>query len=350
VARWAGGLWVSSLLLLAVPALRAEPAAPPPPALLSRTGLYAGPATGPIDPRNIHYAPQYPLWSDGAEKSRWAFIPPGTTIGARDTDRWDFPVGTKFWKEFVFGGRKVETRFLWKTAPDGWVFATYLWNEAQTDAALAPETGVRDYVEIAPGRRHSIPAVTDCRSCHDSARTEVLGFSALQLSTDRDPNAPHAEPLAPGMATLRTLVENHLLDPPREDLLRDPPRIRASSPRQRAALGYLSANCGSCHNSENPIAPLGLLLRHDSSARDEAGEPAVSTTIGRESRYALPGAAPGGTMRIRPGAPDQSSLLYRMASRRPSSQMPPLGTVVADEEAIELLRRWIAEDLPVPSH
>ena len=26
-----------------------------------------------------------------------------------------FPTGTKVWKEFSFGGRKVETRFLWKT-------------------------------------------------------------------------------------------------------------------------------------------------------------------------------------------------------------------------------------------
>jgi hypothetical protein len=30
-----------------------------------------------------------------------------------------------------------------------------------------------------------------------------------------------------------------------------------------------------------------------------------------------------------------------MRSRRPSSQMPPLGTVVRDDEATELVRRWI---------
>jgi hypothetical protein len=30
-----------------------------------------------------------------------------------------------------------------------------------------------------------------------------------------------------------------------------------------------------------------------------------------------------------------------MKSRRPSSQMPPLGTVIADGAAIDLVRRWV---------
>jgi hypothetical protein len=34
-----------------------------------------------------------------------------------------------------------------------------------------------------------------------------------------------------------------------------------------------------------------------------------------------------------------------MSSRRPSSQMPPLGTSVVDTEALALIRAWIAEDL-----
>jgi len=33
----------------------------------------------------------------------------------------------------------------------------------------------------------------DCRACHEGRTTPVLGFSALQLSPDRDPNAPHAQ-------------------------------------------------------------------------------------------------------------------------------------------------------------
>jgi hypothetical protein len=317
-----------------------------PPARLSETGLYADIAAGRIDPANRPYSPQYPLWSDGARKSRWVHLPSGSTIDARDTDAWVFPAGTKFWKEFAFGGRKVETRLLWKVADEDWILATYVWNDAQTDADLATEAGLPRHVEIAPGKRHSIPGVLDCRACHDSRRTEVLGFTALQLSTDRDPGAPHAEPLSPDMVTLRTLVEEGRLSPARPDLVARPPRIAADDPNTRSVLGYLAANCGGCHNTASPIAPLGLHLQHVSGAADPWSTPALRTTIDVESRYVIPGSAPGTTRRLAPGAPELSALLHRLRSRRPSSQMPPLGTVLPDEEAIALVTRWIAEDLP----
>jgi hypothetical protein len=103
--------------------------------------------------------------------------------------------------------------------------------------------------------------VTDWRGCHDSARTEILGFTALQLSTDRDPRAPHAEPVSPDMVTLRTLVEEQVLAPARPELVTAPPSIEAADARTRSVLGYLSTNCGSCHNEESSIANLGLLLK-----------------------------------------------------------------------------------------
>ena len=44
-------------------------------------------------------------------------------------------------------------------------------------------------------------------------------------------------------------------------------------------------------------------------------------------------------------APDASAMLVRMRSRRPSSQMPPLGTVLRDDKAIAAVSKWIATDL-----
>ena len=62
----------------------------------------------------------------------------GGTIDAKDPEAWRFPIGTRFWKQFSFGGRKVETRYLEKTGRDAWVYATYVWSEDQRDATLAP--------------------------------------------------------------------------------------------------------------------------------------------------------------------------------------------------------------------
>jgi hypothetical protein len=308
------------------------------PKKLSETGLYD--SNGEIDPQNLAFVPQYPLWSDGAEKKRWVRLPENSTIDISDVDAWRFPIGVRFWKQFSWGGRKVETRMIWKTGGDDWVFATYRWNDDQKDAMLAPETGVADVVEIGRGKRHSIPSVEDCNACHRSSPTVVLGFNALQLSDDRDPLAPHAEPLSLSAVTLRTLIEKNRLQPPRPELAVHPPRIRESDPIARAALGYLSANCGGCHNDRGPLARLGLVLLHDSA---DTPEPAHVTAINVEGRYVMPGIPPESSRLVAPGAPERSALLYRMRSRRPSSQMPPLGSMIPDDEALELIRRWIED-------
>jgi hypothetical protein len=335
--------------LAAAAAWAGDPAPVRAPALLSETGLYAAPGTASIDPRNIPYSPQYPLWSDGAAKSRWIYLPPGEPIDVSDLGAWAFPVGTKLWKEFAFDGRKVETRMLWRATADTWIFAAYVWNDDQTDAVLAPEGGIKDHASIAPGKFHSIPGIADCKNCHESAPSVVLGFNALQLSDDRDPLALHSEPLKPGMVTLSTLVAANRLDPPRPDLVTSPPRIEAKSPRERAVLGYFAGNCGHCHNASGPIAHVGLVLAHDpvlSEAR--ATEAAISSVMDRKGRFQVPGLPDGTSRLVAPGAPDRSAVVYRMRSRRTSSQMPPLGTVIADQEAVRLVERWIAEDLAPP--
>jgi hypothetical protein len=315
-------------------------AAPHLPARLSDT--FSGPPSGGPSAAVRPFAPQYPLWTDGAQKSRWLQLPPGTRIDTRHTERWEFPVGTRLWKEFAFNGRKVETRLLWRSSADGWTFASYAWNEAQTEAMLAPPEGIRRAAEIAPGKWHAIPSREDCRACHDNGRT-VLGVTALQLSEDRDPHAPHAEPLQPGMLTLRALADEGLVTAP--DALRGPaPRIPGDA-RTRAALGYLTANCGHCHHDESRANTVRHPLLMPAFATPAQVAATIDTLLAQRTTWDLPHTEPGTTTLLRAGAPDASAIVARMRSRRPSTQMPPLGTVLPDHDAIELLARWI-ETLP----
>jgi len=69
-----------------------------PPQTLQQTGLYADFATLRVDPDHLAFAPQYPLWTDGAAKRRWISLPPGTSIDGSDPDAWVFPTGTRLWK------------------------------------------------------------------------------------------------------------------------------------------------------------------------------------------------------------------------------------------------------------
>jgi hypothetical protein len=343
----AGTVATSALwLAVAVQASRPEPAASlsdpvQPPPRLSDTGLYRKDQPGAIDPGNRPFAPQYPLWSDGLTKRRWIQLPPNAAIDASDEHAWKFPVGTRFWKEFSRGDRKVETRFLWKASRTGWVFASYVWNETGTEALLAPHDGVFSDIEVAPGRRHFIPSRTDCAACHGSPTAAApLGFNALQLSSDRDPNAIHGEALQPGMLTLETLARDRTLTSLRAELLTSPPRIRTNSAATRTVLGYLAANCSMCHNGRGEIAALGPVIRHRDLLED--GDAVARTFLNQTTRWQLPGTPDGSSVLVHPGIPENSAVLARMRSRSPSSQMPPLGTVVRDQAAVDRITRWIA--------
>lgn len=50
------------------------------PAHLSATGLYADLGADALAPGVLPYRPEFELWSDGASKRRWIWLPPGTRI------------------------------------------------------------------------------------------------------------------------------------------------------------------------------------------------------------------------------------------------------------------------------
>jgi hypothetical protein len=317
-----------------------------PPPTLRDTGLYSDFSSHTIAPGNLPYEPQYPLWSDGATKRRWIHLPAGSAIDASNPDTWSFPVGTKLWKEFSFAGHRVETRLMEAVGEGKWRFSTYVWNEAESEAPLVPASGMRGVVEIRPGIGFDIPGILDCRACHDSNRTEVLGFSALQLSSDRDPGAPHGGKLSPGMITLKTLIDRKLIRSFPPEWAKRPLRIFTSNPVERSAIGYLHANCGNCHNPNNTdLARFGLILRH-SVAPGAASEPAIVTGVGHAGNYQIPGTDVKAAQFILPGDASHSAVWYRMATRNPFQQMPALGTKIVDEEATALVKRWIDQVLP----
>jgi hypothetical protein len=332
-----------ALLLGAAAAASAQPApAQPLPRVLSDTGLFRKGSVHETRPGIMSFSPQYPLWSDGAAKRRWIQLPAGHAIDASRPDAWDFPPGTKFWKEFSLG-RPVETRLIERLAGGSWRFASYVWNEEGTEAVLAPREGLPSH--SVDGRRYSIPSETDCRACHEGAAAPILGFSALQLSPDRDPLAPHREPAAKDHIDLPQLVEGGWLSNLPKHYIAAPPRIAASSPTERAALGYLHANCGHCHDrpSETTASvPVEAILAQKTADATTSTAEVLRSLISGASRYRTAGSASG---LVVPGAAHASLLPQRMRARDPFRQMPPLGTAIPDEEAIALIERWINQDL-----
>jgi hypothetical protein len=283
------------------------------PAALSQTGLYDDIANDIVAADVVPFAPQFELWSDGAEKRRWIRLPPNERIDTSDPDAWQFPVGTQVWKEFVRDGVRVETRLLARvgSAPDDWLAAAYLWAEDGREAWLAADGAVD-----ALGTPHDVPAASDCMGCHRGTSSRVLGFSAVQLS-----------PAGPGSAIdLEGLIARGLVTSPPPDPIAVP-----GDETTRPALGWLHANCGHCHNQHRP-SPLAdrcydperdfdLSLRADGLDRVEATG-VYRTAIGDV---------------IEPGDPTHSRLVRRVKRGR----MPPLAVETVDEEGIAAVEEWI---------
>lgn len=346
--RWALCILVTGAAGLAACGGGGSPSGPssPPPTpteLLSTTGLYTDIARKQVDPRNLPWQPQYPLWSDGSAKERWIRIPDGQRIDTSNMDRWVFPVGTKFYKEFSFAGRRVETRIMEKVSGaasiDGWTFKAFQWRSDESDAVLVPTAGVPNAAPTTFGTTHDIPSLEQCRACHTRGGDAVNGFDALQLSDDRDPLAVDAARLEPGDVTMSELVRRGLVtNAPAGDV-----RIASSTPAGRWAMGFLHGNCNNCHNPQAPAAQAGMDFRHTVNATREADEPAYRTAVNQLTTvFAMPNAQLGvNSFRILGGSPEQSAVLFRLSSRGGFNQMPPFASKVADAESVGLITDWI---------
>jgi hypothetical protein len=308
------------------------------PETLSQSGLYANTAAGVLAPGVRPYRPRYELWSDGTQKRRWVWLPEGAQIDNTSGDFWTYPEGTRLWKEFSQDGVKLETRLLYKRSPEpgDWYMMSYVWNEAETDAAAAP-AGAAD----ARGMGHRVPSQADCLTCHEPIHDGALGFSAIQL--DQDPTAAGDHVTLHGL-----LAEGRLLYGTGQSGYPHYPLPGTDS--ERDILGYLHGNCGGCHNERSPVLtgistrPL-FLLRTGERFRDAVeSTPAYASTVGvravnTEQTRSL----------IEPGDPSQSAIYVRVSSREPTLQMPPLGTRIVDDEAVARIRGWI-ESMPSANH
>jgi mono/diheme cytochrome c family protein len=122
----------------------------------------------------------------------------------------------------------------------------------------------------------------------------------------------------------------------------NPPRIHASTPLTRSVLGYFAANCGTCHNRSGETTFTGPSLKHNDLSD---GDAVAARLLAYATTWQVPGQPEGASRMLNAVTPEASAMLVRMRSRRPSSQMPPLGTVLRDDQAIDAVTKWLATDL-----
>ncbi len=294
-------------------------------------GLYAHHDKSKIAPGVLPYTPGVTLWSDGAEKHRYLYLPPSTAIDTTDLDAWKFPVGTKAFKEFWLGGAIVETRLISKVDEATWELGTYIWDETGAATLDTDPHGV-----VRPDG-YEIPTQKDCNKCHHGGSDKLLGVEAVALGV------PEAEG-----ATLTDLVDRGLLSNP-------PPTTAITLPedatgKAAAALGYLHANCGMpCHSSRGlgEETKLVMRLRATEFWPTTGGAPTpvektdtYGSTVNQIPTTAAVASHFPGANRIIPGAHDKS-LVWLLSHLRDSYQMPPLISHVIDANGTQKLADWI---------
>ena len=292
-------------------------------------GLYADEACSELAVDVRPFTPRFELWSDGADKERFVYLPPGSQIDTTDPDRWGFPAGTRLYKTFARDGVRLETRVFEKTlaarGPESWTMRSWQWSADQLSVSEVGPFGETDVL----GTTHDIPTRGACVECHSAAQDDVvMGFSAIQLA--------HS---GPGV-TLDELVAGGWLSTP----ITSADAAIPGDATTQAALGYLHANCGNCHGGPTPERDLVFWLPVGSSSAETA--PTFTTSVCVCSEWV--GAGPGGEsveLRVAPGDSLRSVVAHRMGSRERDTKMPPLATELVDTTGRAQVIDWI-DSLP----
>jgi hypothetical protein len=298
------------------------------PVKLSCTGLYQGRAPLTYASSALPYTPGVTFWSDGAEKQRFLYLPPGSQIDTSQLDSWKFPVGTKAWKEFRRNSALVETRLFWKRGEGNWFSGTYVWDHEQSDAVLNDSR-----TPLLSDDGYEIPTAKDCGKCHHGGSDSLLGVEAVSL----------ALPTAVGV-TLESLRDSGSLSDAPEPISVALPEDDTG--KAAAALGYLHVNCGMpCHSSRGLGEETQLILRMRADQLWPAPVPVEQTdaymaTVSQSPTTASVHQKFPEALRITPGNHDQS-LLWLLSHRRGDYQMPPLVSHRVDDVGTQELSEWI---------
>lgn len=303
---------------------------------LSDYGLFD--ASGQPAPGVQPYTLNTPLFSDGAEKYRFVWMPAGAKADYRASTALAFPVGTVLIKRFAFPAdarapgqamTPIETRLLIHR-PAGWVALSYV---EEGGEAVLKRAGKRVAVSQigADGKTqtidYAVPNQNQCKTCHQSGEAIT-------------PIGPTGGNLNDGRQLQMWQAGGRLAGLPAGGGVRLARWDNAAEPIDARARAYLSVNCGHCHNRAGFASNSGLWLDPDEA------DPAH---LGINKRPVAAGRGSGGfSFSIAPGQPDQSILLHRMLSSEPGIMMPQFGRSLIHAQGVALIRDWIAA-MPAPA-
>lgn len=301
-----------------------------------------------------------PLFTDYTHKLRTVWMPEGQSARYRETQHFDFPVGTVFTKTFYYpkrGGKLlrtesyerdikgqglnletvqlIETRVLVKREA-GWEALPYVWNDRQTEAHLEITGDIKPLLigdsEGDQSFNYVVPSKNECASCHAVNHTSAMIV----------PIGPKARHLNKQYQHYHNGADDQLAVWQKAGYLNDVPENAPGAALWKAgaydqleyrARSYLDINCGHCHNPAGPADTSALFLQAGETRMRHLGVCKPPVAAGRGSG--------GHSVSIYPGKPSASIMISRMESTDPAKMMPELGRSLVHSEGVSLIARWI---------
>ncbi len=279
-----------------------------------------------------------PLFSDYSKKKRFIWMPDNIKARyANDDAVLNFPVGTVLIKNFYYENvlpelqtRVIETRLMIHK-PEGWVFANYVWNEAQ-DEAIFDLSGSFQPLEweengLTRNVNYRIPAGPECQTCHKIGEIPVpVGLKPRNLNSVFQYKDG-------GMNQLEKLVQfGYLEDELPEDISTMVAWADETASLKDRARAYLDANCAHCHQEEAHCAYRPVRFNYDASASDTNLGVCVEpdTDLGNGLSHII---SPSNHMR--------SVMYFRMNTTDEAVRMPLLGRSMIHDEGVALIYDYI---------
>lgn len=290
----------------------------------------------------LPYEPINTLFSDYAHKKRFVWMPNNVSATyVSDGDNLNFPIGSVLIKTFYYENvlpnnskLNIETRLLIKKA-EGWVFANYIWDEAQQEAVLNT-TGLGynvpvDWVEEGEVKfvNYRIPSEMECFICHKS-------FDAIIPIAPKPQNLNSIYTYADGIDNqlqkweeIGYIANNEIPT----NIQTVPSWKDLSQGLETRVRSYFDINCAHCHTYGGHCGARSLRLAFKQSDDD------YNLGICVEPDLQIPGF--DGSKLITPGDAENSILFFRLATNLEEYRMPMNGRSLTDDKFLPVLEEWI---------
>lgn len=324
------------------------------PTRLSDTGLFADTAAARPAPGVVPYRISAEAWADGTEATRLVALPGDSRLTIEDRQnpqqgfirgKYRFPADGVLAKTIALetrpgdpsSRRRIETQILHFTGSD-WNAYSYLWNDEQTDAELAPADGATVRLTLAAdgpaapqSREYRVVGRTECLICHTTRGGSLYGFIPAQLAraVPRPDGTPGDGAPVDQLALFHEL--GLLAAPPAAGLVAPADPYDPAADLTARARSYLQMNCAHCH----------LRGGGGASEFDVRADVALERTKLVDQRPVHGELGLTEARLVAPGDPTRSVVYYRMATLG-RGRMPHFGSTVVDERGLALIGDWIA--------